>query len=89
MCCVCLCSRLRTLLKTAKKKLRDQDVGAAEFLSPSSSLRMEHGRHSQADGRVQDRVGSSDAETRSLYTCSVVYRHYCCVNNSLRNACKS
>ncbi|XP_078139397.1 ankyrin repeat domain-containing protein 26 isoform X2 [Centroberyx gerrardi] len=52
--------RLRTLLKTAKKKLRDQDGGgAAEFGSPMSSLRMEMGRHSQAEGaigRMKDKV---------------------------------
>ncbi|XP_024865994.1 ankyrin repeat domain-containing protein 26 isoform X8 [Kryptolebias marmoratus] len=43
--------RLRTLLKTAKKKLRDQEAGGAEFASPMSSLRMDQGRHrhSQAD----------------------------------------
>ncbi|XP_042267337.1 ankyrin repeat domain-containing protein 26 isoform X6 [Thunnus maccoyii] len=44
--------RLRTLLKTAKKKLRDQDTGGAEFASPMSSLRMDVGRHSQAEGAV-------------------------------------
>nr|XP_019934826.1 PREDICTED: ankyrin repeat domain-containing protein 26-like isoform X2 [Paralichthys olivaceus] len=51
--------RLRTLLKTAKKKLRDQDTGGAEFGSPMSSVRMELGRHSQAEGgfgRVKDKV---------------------------------
>eukprot|EP00064_Thunnus_orientalis_P010378 superscaffoldBa00001408_g10404 len=45
-------SKLRTLLKTAKKKLRDQDTGGAEFASPMSSLRMDVGRHSQAEGAV-------------------------------------
>ncbi|TKS68207.1 Ankyrin repeat domain-containing protein 26 [Collichthys lucidus] len=52
--------RLRTLLKTAKKKLRDQDAGGAEFASPMSSLRMDVGRHIQADGafgRMKDKVG--------------------------------
>ncbi|XP_067446469.1 ankyrin repeat domain-containing protein 26 isoform X7 [Thunnus thynnus] len=44
--------RLRTLLKTAKKKLRDQDTGGPEFASPMSSLRMDVGRHSQAEGAV-------------------------------------
>ncbi|KAM7397044.1 hypothetical protein PAMP_020042 [Pampus punctatissimus] len=44
--------RLRTLLKTAKKKLRDQDTGGVEFGSPMSSLRMDMGRHSQAEGAV-------------------------------------
>lgn len=51
--------RLRTLLKTAKKKLRDQDGGGAEFGSPMSSLRMDLGRHSQAEGafgRMKDKV---------------------------------
>ncbi|XP_041795118.1 ankyrin repeat domain-containing protein 26 isoform X4 [Chelmon rostratus] len=51
--------RLRTLLKTAKKKLRDQDTGGVEFSSPMSSLRMDHGRHSQAEGavgRMKDKV---------------------------------
>ncbi|XP_045900839.1 ankyrin repeat domain-containing protein 36A isoform X2 [Micropterus dolomieu] len=51
--------RLRTLLKTAKKKLREQDVGGAEFASPMSSLRMDLGRHSQADGafgRMKEKV---------------------------------
>ncbi|KAM9352318.1 ankyrin repeat domain-containing protein 26 [Symphorus nematophorus] len=51
--------RLRTLLKTAKKKLRDQDSGGAEFGSPMSSLRMDLGRHNQADGafgRMKDKV---------------------------------
>ncbi|XP_035521285.1 ankyrin repeat domain-containing protein 26 isoform X5 [Morone saxatilis] len=51
--------RLRSLLKTAKKKLRDQDAGGAEFSSPMSSLRMDVGRHSQAEGafgRMKDKV---------------------------------
>ena len=54
-----MCLRLRTLLKTAKKKLRDQETGGAEFGSPMSSLRMDVGRHSQADGafgRMKDKV---------------------------------
>ncbi len=54
-----MCLRLRTLLKTAKKKLRDQDTGGAEFGSPMSSLRMDLGRHSQADGaygRMKEKV---------------------------------
>lgn len=62
--CVTVCSRLRTLLKTAKKKLRDQDVGGAEFVSPMSSLRMDQGRHSQAEGafgRIKDKVCPSTA----------------------------
>ncbi|XP_060932800.1 ankyrin repeat domain-containing protein 26 [Limanda limanda] len=47
--------RLRTLLKTAKKKLRDS--GGADFASPMSSIRMELGRHSQAEGgRMRDKV---------------------------------
>lgn len=48
--------RLRTLLKTAKKKLRDQDMGGAEFGSPMGSLRMDMGRYSQADGRMKEKV---------------------------------
>ncbi|XP_076588911.1 ankyrin repeat domain-containing protein 26 isoform X2 [Chaetodon auriga] len=51
--------RLRTLLKTAKKKLRDQDTAGAEFSSPMSSLRMDQGRHSQAEGafgRMKDKL---------------------------------
>ncbi|KAF7224001.1 transcript variant X1 [Nothobranchius furzeri] len=49
--------RLRTLLKTAKKKLRDQEAGGAEFGSPVSSLRMD--RRSQAEGtfgQIKDKV---------------------------------
>ncbi|XP_028440556.1 ankyrin repeat domain-containing protein 26 [Perca flavescens] len=51
--------RLRTVLKTAKKKLRDQDTGGAEFGSPMSSLRVDQGRHSQAEGalgRLKEKV---------------------------------
>ncbi|KAF3855119.1 hypothetical protein F7725_023174 [Dissostichus mawsoni] len=51
--------RLRTLVKTAKKKLRDQETGGAEFASPLGSLRVEQGRHSQAEGaigRMKERV---------------------------------
>ncbi|XP_031138641.1 ankyrin repeat domain-containing protein 26 isoform X14 [Sander lucioperca] len=51
--------RLRTVLKTAKKKLRDQDTGGAEFGSPMSSLRVDPGRHSQAEGalgRLKEKV---------------------------------
>ncbi|XP_054865214.1 titin homolog isoform X3 [Amphiprion ocellaris] len=51
--------RLRSLLKTAKKKLRDQDGGGGEFGSPMSSLRMDLGRHSQGEGavgRMRDKV---------------------------------
>ncbi|XP_071349203.1 ankyrin repeat domain-containing protein 26 isoform X7 [Trachinotus anak] len=51
--------RLRALLKTAKKKLRDQDTGGAEGVSLMSSLRMDPGRHSQAEGgfgRMKEKV---------------------------------
>ncbi|XP_069018039.1 ankyrin repeat domain-containing protein 26 [Embiotoca jacksoni] len=51
--------RLRTLVKAAKKKLRDQDAGGAEFSSPMSNRRMDLGRHSQAEGdfgRMKDKV---------------------------------
>lgn len=54
-----MCLRLRTLLKTAKKKLRDQDTGGAEFGSPLSSLRVDQSRHSQPEGafgRMKDKV---------------------------------
>ncbi|XP_063335325.1 ankyrin repeat domain-containing protein 26 isoform X2 [Pelmatolapia mariae] len=48
---------LRTLLKTAKKKVRDQDAGGAEFGSPMSSMRMDLGRHTEGHfGRMKDRV---------------------------------
>ncbi|XP_061750579.1 ankyrin repeat domain-containing protein 26-like isoform X3 [Nerophis ophidion] len=48
--------RIRTLLKTAKKMLRDQDRGAgADFSSPMSSLKMELGRHSRADRSFEGR----------------------------------
>ncbi|XP_028287089.1 ankyrin repeat domain-containing protein 26 [Parambassis ranga] len=50
--------RLRTLLKTAKKKLQNQDPGG-EFSSPLGSLRMDLGRHNQADGsygRMKEKV---------------------------------
>lgn len=53
-----MCLRLRTLLKTAKKKLRDQDTGA-EFGSPMSSLQVDQSRHSQPEGalgRMKDKV---------------------------------
>ncbi|KAG7230908.1 hypothetical protein INR49_024936 [Caranx melampygus] len=51
--------RLRALLKTAKKKLRDQEAGGAEIVSPMSSLRMDLGRHSHAEGsfgRIKEKV---------------------------------
>ncbi|XP_068458808.1 ankyrin repeat domain-containing protein 26 isoform X2 [Clinocottus analis] len=51
--------RMRTLLKTAKKKLRNQDTGGAECGSPMSSLQMDQGRHSQSDssfGRMKEKV---------------------------------
>ncbi|XP_029009233.1 ankyrin repeat domain-containing protein 26 isoform X2 [Betta splendens] len=57
--------RLRTLLKTAKKKLRDQDTGGAEFGSPMSSLRMDMGRHGQPEvaiGRMKDKVEDLQVE---------------------------
>ncbi|KAK2842567.1 hypothetical protein Q5P01_012767 [Channa striata] len=44
--------RLRTLLKTAKKKLRDQDAGGAELVSPMNSLRMDLSRHGLAEGAI-------------------------------------
>ncbi|KAM8750991.1 ankyrin repeat domain-containing protein 26 isoform 6-T7 [Acanthopagrus schlegelii] len=57
--------RLRTLLKTAKKKLRDQDTGGAEFGSPLSSLRVDQSRHSQPEGafgRMKDKVDDLQAQ---------------------------
>ncbi|XP_068169266.1 ankyrin repeat domain-containing protein 26-like isoform X10 [Antennarius striatus] len=51
--------RMRTLLKTAKKKLRDQDVTGHEFGSPVSSLRTDLGRTGQSEGalgRMKDKV---------------------------------
>ncbi|KAM6926909.1 ankyrin repeat domain-containing protein 26 isoform 2-T3 [Lycodopsis pacificus] len=51
--------RLRTLLKTAKKKLRDQETGGADFGSPMSSLQVDQGRHGQAEGafgRMKEKV---------------------------------
>ncbi|KAM4554473.1 ankyrin repeat domain-containing protein 26 [Fundulus diaphanus] len=62
--------RLRTLLKTAKKKLRDHEAGGGEFASPMNSLRMDLGRHHQADGafgwmkdKVEDLQGQLEKET--------------------------
>ncbi|KAK9516378.1 hypothetical protein VZT92_024313 [Zoarces viviparus] len=51
--------RLRTLLKTAKKKLRVQETGGAECGSPRSSLQVDQGRHGQAEGafgRMKEKV---------------------------------
>ncbi|XP_040018037.2 ankyrin repeat domain-containing protein 26 isoform X6 [Gasterosteus aculeatus] len=42
--------RFRTLLKTAKKKLRDQETGGAEYGSPISGLQTDQGRQGQAEG---------------------------------------
>ncbi|XP_035988419.1 ankyrin repeat domain-containing protein 26 isoform X3 [Fundulus heteroclitus] len=62
--------RLRTLLKTAKKKLRDHEAGGGELASPMNSLRMDLGRHHQADGafgwmkdKVEDLQGQLEKET--------------------------
>ncbi|XP_068579085.1 ankyrin repeat domain-containing protein 26 isoform X2 [Cebidichthys violaceus] len=46
--------RLRTLLKTAKKKLRDQETGGAEFGSPMSSLQVDQSRHGRMTEKVDD-----------------------------------
>ncbi|XP_072292130.1 ankyrin repeat domain-containing protein 26 [Eucyclogobius newberryi] len=54
--------RLRTLLKTAKKKLRDKDMGA-EFNSPMNSLRMDMGRLNQDPRKVDDLQSQLDRET--------------------------
>ncbi|XP_068595064.1 ankyrin repeat domain-containing protein 26 [Brachionichthys hirsutus] len=48
--------RMRTLLKTAKKKLRVQDLGGNEFGSPVSSLRMDLGRTGRSEGRMDHKV---------------------------------
>ncbi|XP_077424488.1 ankyrin repeat domain-containing protein 26 isoform X7 [Vanacampus margaritifer] len=60
--------RLRTLLKTAKRRLRGQDTGGGggggDFASPLSSLKMDLGRHSRADGAIdarREKVCASDA----------------------------
>lgn len=59
--------RLRTLLKTAKKRVRDQDAGGAEFGSPMSSMRMDLGRHTEGHlGRMKDRVCPSDTADLNL-----------------------
>ncbi|CAK6950959.1 ankyrin repeat domain-containing protein 26 [Scomber scombrus] len=62
--------RLRTLLKTAKKKLRDQDTVGTEFASPMRSQRIDAGRHGQAEGavgrmkeKVDDLQGQLDKES--------------------------
>ncbi|KAM4733889.1 ankyrin repeat domain-containing protein 26 isoform 10-T12 [Anableps anableps] len=62
--------RLRTLLKTAKKKMRDQEAGGTEFPSPMNALRVDPSRHSQADGafgwmkdKVDDLQGQLEKET--------------------------
>ncbi|XP_077373610.1 ankyrin repeat domain-containing protein 26 isoform X8 [Festucalex cinctus] len=50
--------RLRTLLKTAKRRLRDQGTGGGgggDIASPLSSLKMDVGRHSRADGAIDAR----------------------------------
>ncbi|KAM6936992.1 ankyrin repeat domain-containing protein 26 [Xenentodon cancila] len=66
--------RLRTLLKTAKKKLRDQEAAGAEFGSPSNSLRMDLSRYSQADGalgRMKDKVDDLQVQLeKEAYRCS-------------------
>ncbi|XP_013863484.1 ankyrin repeat domain-containing protein 26 isoform X2 [Austrofundulus limnaeus] len=50
--------RLRTLLKTAKKKVQDQKAGGAEFASPMSSLQMDMGRqrHLQVVDDLQEQL---------------------------------
>ncbi|XP_061576833.1 ankyrin repeat domain-containing protein 26-like isoform X3 [Cololabis saira] len=66
--------RQRTLLKTAKKKLRDQEAAGAEFGSPSNSLRLDLSRHSQADGavgRMKDKVDDLQVQLeKEAYRCS-------------------
>ncbi|XP_055011329.1 LOW QUALITY PROTEIN: ankyrin repeat domain-containing protein 26 [Boleophthalmus pectinirostris] len=54
--------RLRTLLKTAKKKMRDQDMGA-EFNSPMNSLRMEMSRLNQDPRKADDLQVQLDRES--------------------------
>ena len=64
MLCVCVC-RLRTLVKTAKKKLREQDGG--ELGSPLASIRGDMGQRqletesaiSRMKAKVQTRLEAS------------------------------
>ncbi|XP_037539680.1 ankyrin repeat domain-containing protein 26, partial [Nematolebias whitei] len=53
--------RLRTLLKTAKKKLQNQEGGGAQFASPMSNLRMDLGR--QRHSQVGDLQKQLETET--------------------------
>ncbi|KAJ0069880.1 hypothetical protein NL108_016046, partial [Boleophthalmus pectinirostris] len=55
--------RLRTLLKTAKKKMRDQDMGA-EFNSPMNSLRMEMSRLNQDPRKVCTCLSADDLQVQ-------------------------
>lgn len=71
-----LCIRLRTLVKTAKKKLREQEGG--ELGSPFGSLRGEMGhRHSEAEGAI------------SRMKTKVCYHLHCKDCSFLRDQCVS
>eukprot|EP00063_Salmo_salar_P004540 XP_013979375.1 PREDICTED: A-kinase anchor protein 12-like isoform X13 [Salmo salar] len=69
--------RLRTLVKTAKKKLREQDGAGAEFGSPMSSMRGEMGhRQTEADiGRMKDKVDDLSVQLeKEVSRCSQLER---------------
>ncbi|XP_029614334.1 ankyrin repeat domain-containing protein 26 [Salmo trutta] len=75
--------RLRTLVKTAKKKLREQDGAGAEFGSPMSSMRGEMGhRQTEADiGRMKDKVDDLSVQLeKEVSRCSQLER----VNGELK-----
>ncbi|XP_031657125.1 ankyrin repeat domain-containing protein 26 isoform X2 [Oncorhynchus kisutch] len=75
--------RLRTLVKTAKKKLREQDCAGAEFGSPMSSMRGEMGhRQTEADiSRMKDKVDDLSVQLeKEVSRCSQLER----VNGELK-----
>ncbi|XP_021419687.2 ankyrin repeat domain-containing protein 26 isoform X4 [Oncorhynchus mykiss] len=75
--------RLRTLVKTAKKKLREQDGAGAEFGSPMSSMRGEMGhRQTEADiSRMKDKVDDLSVQLeKEVSRCSQLER----VNGELK-----
>ncbi|XP_070962238.1 ankyrin repeat domain-containing protein 26 isoform X5 [Oncorhynchus clarkii lewisi] len=75
--------RLRTLVKTAKKKLREQDGAGAEFGSPMSSMRGEMGhRQTEADiSKMKDKVDDLSVQLeKEVSRCSQLER----VNGELK-----
>ncbi|XP_035646254.1 ankyrin repeat domain-containing protein 26 isoform X1 [Oncorhynchus keta] len=75
--------RLRTLVKTAKKKLREQDGAGPEFASPMSSMRGEMGhRQTEADiSRMKDKVDDLSVQLeKEVSRCSQLER----VNGELK-----